>query len=244
MSKKIIIIGATSGIGEELARQCVEKGYHVGGTGRRVDRLTDLKKELGNYFSFVEMDVTRHQEAKEQLHELIRQLGGMDIIVLNAGISSYPATRITEMDQKIIDINVSGFVQLFGESYNYFRNQGDGHIVGVSSIASFFGAAQAAPYCASKAFISTYMQGYRQRSISSGHNIVISDIKPGFVKSEMTQGKKGMFWVAETKTAVRQMVKDIEKERSYSYVTRRWRLVAWLIKLTPNWLLERVNPAV
>jgi len=240
MSKKIIIIGATSGIGEALARLCVDKEYTVGGTGRRVERLESLKSDLGNYFNYSEMDVTDHEKSKEQLHTLIEQMGGMDIIVLNAGISNYPASSITAMEQKIIDVNVSGFVQLFGEAFQYFRNQGHGQIVGVSSIASLFGSSRAAPYSASKSFISTYMQAYRQRSNNLSENITITDVKPGFVKSEMTEGKRGMFWVGETDKAVKQMLKDIEKKKSYSYVTRRWRLVAWLLKLTPNWVLDRM----
>ncbi len=240
MSKKIIIIGATSGIGEELARQCVEKEYLVAGTGRRLERLEDMKKELGNYFHYSEMDVTNHEKSKEQLQELIRQMGGMDIIVLNAGISNYQASSVTSMEQMVIDVNVSGFIQLFGEAFKYFRQQGHGQIVGVSSIASLFGSSRAAPYSASKAFISTYMQAYRQRSNSMDHDITITDVKPGFVKSEMTEGKKGMFWVAETDKAVKQMLKDIEKKKSYSVVTRRWILVVWLLKLTPNWILDRL----
>lgn len=240
MSEKIIIIGATSGIGEELARQCVDREYHVGGTGRRLERLEELKKELGNYFNYVPMDVTDHAEAKEQLYKLIDEMGGMDIIVLNAGISNYPASSITAMEQKIIDVNVSGFVQLFGEAFQFFRKQGYGQIVGVSSIASLFGSSRAAPYSSSKAFISTYMQAYRQRCNKMKEDITVTDVKPGFVKSEMTEGKKGMFWVGETDKAVKQMLKDIENKKSYSYVTRRWRFVAWLLKLTPNWVLDRL----
>ena len=240
MSKKVIIIGATSGIGEELARQCVDKEYVVGGTGRRIERLEKMKSELGNYFYYAKMDVTNHEEAKSQLHKLIDEMGGMDVIVLNAGISNYQAASITAMEQKIIDVNVSGFVQLFGNAFQYFRKQGYGQIVGVSSIAALFGSSRAAPYSSSKAFISTYMQAYRQRCNSIKEDIVITDVKPGFVKSEMTEGKKGMFWVGETEKAVSQMLRDIENRKSYSYVTRRWRLVAWLLKLTPNWVLDRM----
>jgi short-subunit dehydrogenase len=236
----MIIIGATSGIGEQLARISVQKGYQVGGTGRRVERLKALKEELGENFHFIEMDVTLHAQAKKNLTRLINEMGGMDIIVLNAGISNYQAASIIGMEQMVIDVNVSGFVQLFGEAFQYFKKQGHGQIVGVSSIASLFGSSRAAPYSSSKAFISTYMQAYRQRCNKMRENIVITDVKPGFVESEMTEGKKGMFWVADTEKAVKQMLKDIEKQKSYSYVTRRWRVVAWLIKLTPNWVLDRI----
>ena len=240
MTKRIVIIGATSGIGEELARQACKRGYITGGTGRRVDRLKTLKDELGDPFHFIQMDVTRHDESKAALNELIREMGGMDIIVLNAGISNYQASSVTGMEQKVIDVNVSGFVQLFGEAFQFFRKQGSGQIVGVSSIAGLFGSSRAAPYSASKAFISTYMQAYRQRCNKIREDIVVTDVIPGFVESEMTEGKRGMFWVAKTEKAVTQMLDDIEKRKSYSYITRRWRLVAWLIKLTPNWILDRI----
>lgn len=236
----MIIIGATSGIGESLARQAIEAGYTVGGTGRRVERLIEMKNNLGERFYYREMDVVEKRKASSQLLSLIEEMGGMDIIVLNAGISNYPASSIIAMEQEIVDVNVSGFIQLFGEAFQYFRNRGHGQIVGVSSIAALFGSSRAAPYSASKAFISTYMQAYRQRCNNASYDITITDVKPGFVKSEMIEGKKGLFWVAETDKAVKQMLKDIEKKKSYSYVTRRWRLVAWLLKLTPNWVLDRI----
>lgn len=236
----MIIIGATSGIGEQLARHAIEKGYIVGGTGRRVNRLEDLKRELGDNFHFTKMDVTQHDQAKEQLHGLIDQMGGMDIIVLNAGISNHPASSITAMEQMVVDVNVSGFIQMFGEAFQFFRDQGHGQIVGISSIAGLFGSSRAAPYSASKAFISTYMQAYRQRCNNLKQNIQITNVIPGFVESEMIEGKKGLFWVADTEKAVRQMLKDIENKKSISYVTRRWRLIAWLIKLTPNWIIDRI----
>jgi short-subunit dehydrogenase len=236
----MIIIGATSGIGASLARQAYHKGYIVGGTGRRRERLELLQKELGENFYFREMDVVAQENASKQLHSLIEEMGGLDIIVLNSGISNYPASSITSMEQEIIDVNVSGFVRLFGEAFHYFRHQGSGHIVGISSIAALFGSARAAPYSASKAFISTYMQGYRNRCYHLKYDITITDVKPGFVESEMTEGKKGMFWVADTDKAVSQLLSDIEKKKKISYITRRWRFIAWLIKIAPNWVIERI----
>lgn len=236
----MIIIGATSGIGEMLARQALKEGYIVGGTGRRVNRLEAMREELGENFHFSEMDVTLFDQAKEQLRDLIEEMGGMDIIVLNAGVSSPPASSITAMEQMVIDVNVSGFVQLFGEAFQYFRNQGHGQIVGISSIAGLFGSSRAAPYSASKAFISTYMQAYRQRCRNLKQDISVTDVIPGFVESEMIEGKKGLFWVANREKAVRQMLDDIEKKKAVSYVTRRWRLIAWLIKVTPRFIIDRL----
>jgi short-subunit dehydrogenase len=239
-NNSIIITGATSGLGHELARICIQKGYKTGGTGRRVDRLKEMKDELGDLFYFREMDVTQFEDAKKGLIELADEMGGADIIVLNAGISNIQDKTSVEVEQSVIDVNVSGFVQLFNTAYNYFEKQGYGQIVGISSIAAYLGYGLSAPYNASKAFISNYMQGYRQKARRSDAHIIITDIKPGFAESEMTEGQKGMFWVAPTDVAARQILKSIEKRKSRAYITRRWRLIAWLIHIMPNWVIDRI----
>ena len=238
--KKMIITGATSGIGEALAREAHNQGYTLGLTGRRVDRLESIQKELGERVFIRRMDVTDFEDAKKGMLKLADEMGGMDIIVLNAGISNYQGSSVLEMEQKVIDVNVSGFVQLANTAYEYFKKQGHGHIVGVSSIASLFGYGLSAPYSASKAFISTYMQGYRHKARRVDADIVITDIKPGFVESEMTDGKKGMFWVATAEKAAVQMMHAIRKRKNHAYITKRWRFAAWLIKLTPNWVIDRI----
>ncbi len=106
-------------------------------------------------------------------------------------------------------------------------------------MASLFGHGLSAAYNASKAFVSTYLQGYRQKANHTDATITITDIKPGFVESEMTEGLKGLFWVADTNKAARQMADSIEKQQNHAYITRRWRMVAWLIKLTPDWVFDR-----
>lgn len=240
MSKNIIIIGATSGIGEGLARICIKKGYRVGITGRREKRLRSLKDELGENIFFIRMDVTKHKESREGLRSLIDEMGGMDIIVLNAGISNFHGSDQLSVEQKVINVNVSGFVQLFKESYNYFEKQGHGQIVGISSVAALFGYGRSAVYNASKSFISLYMQGYRQKANRSKSDITITDIKPGFVESEMTEGNENLFWVASTEKASEQILKAIEKKKNLAYVTKRWRLMAWIFKLIPDFVWNRL----
>ena len=239
-NNSIIIAGATSGIGRELARLCIEKGYKTGGTGRRIDRLKAMKEEYGDLFYYKQMDVTQFEEARKGLLDLADEMGGMDIVVLNAGISNIKKDSTLEAEQKVIDVNVSGFVQLAKTSFDYFSSQGHGQIVGISSIASMLGYGLSAPYNASKAFISNYMQGYRQKARRDDADIVITDIKPGFVESELTEGQKGMFWVATSEKAARQILRAIEKRKNHAYITSRWRLVAWLINVVPNWVLDRI----
>ena len=198
-AKSVIITGATSGIGRELARIFVNHGYKTGGTGRRVERLEEMQNEFGDLFFYRQMDVTQFKQARTTLIELADEMGGMDIVVLNAGISNIQQSSAIETEQKGIDVNVSGFIQLANRSFDYFENRGSGQIVGISSIASMLGYGPSAPYNASKAFISNYMQGYRQKALRSDADIIITDIKPGFVESELTEGQKICFGLHQVK---------------------------------------------
>lgn len=238
--KRAVIIGATSGIGRALAIELHRRGYIVGLTGRRINRLDELKAQLGDRIHTCYMDVTKPKESIGQLQDLISEMDGMDIIVLNAGVSNFQGTVTWEKERQVIDVNVRGFAALTNFSFEYFKQQGHGHLIGISSIASLFGYGLAAAYNASKAFVNIYLQGYRQRARNSKTNISVTNVLPGFIKSEMTEGKKGMFWVAETDTAAYQLANAIQKKRNYVYLTKRWRLIAWLIKLLPNWFWDRL----
>lgn len=240
MSKKIVIIGATSGIGRALAVEMHRRGYVVGATGRRIGRLKKLEKKLKMHIHIQPMDITHPEQTITRLEQLIEQMGGMDIIVLNAGISSFQSNSARVADLKVTDVNVSGFVNLAAHSFELFEHQGHGHLVGVSSIASLFPWGLSAPYNASKAFVNRYLQGYRQKANHSKADIVVTNLMPGFVKSEMTKDKRDTFWVASTAKAARQMVNAIENRKKRAYITRRWRLVAWLVKFAPQWIWNRM----
>ncbi len=240
MKKKAAIIGATSGIGRALAREMHSRGYVVGATGRRVERLQELENELGNRIYTQFMDVTMLNDAVAQLDQLKNHMGGLNIIVLNAGVSYYQDGAGRENDLHVVDVNVRGFVNLASYSFEYFESQGHGQIVGISSVSSFFGWGLSAPYNASKAFVNTYLQGFRQRANHSNANITVTNILPGFVESEMTEGKEGMFWVAPVDKAVRQIADAIDRKKNEAYITKRWRLVVWLVKLIPNWVWNRM----
>lgn len=240
MNKKVVIIGATSGIGRALAKELHSRGCTVGLTGRRTERLEELQTELGNR-SFIQfMDVSKPQKAIHNLEQLISEMNGMDIIVLNAGVSNFRGSTMWKTEERVVDVNIRGFAALTNYSFDYFESRESGHIVGVSSIAGLFGYGLSAAYNASKAFVSTYLQGYRQRANHSKADIAVTDIIPGFVESEMTKGKDGMFWVAGQDKSAKQIANAIEAKKNRSYITKRWILVALVLKITPNWLLDRI----
>lgn len=235
MNKKVAIIGATSGIGRALAKNMHARGYTVGATGRRVNRLEELKQDLGSHIHIARMDVTNLKDAIAQLDGLIEKMDGLDIIILNAGVSNFKGTEGRVSDLHVIDVNIRGFANLCAYTFNLFKRQGHGQIIGISSIAGLFGWGMTAPYNASKAFVDTYLQGYRQKANHTDAEISVSTIRPGFVKSELVENMNNLFWVSETDVVAEQIVDAIQKRKNEAYITRRWRLVAWLLKIIPNW---------
>jgi len=237
-AKKAIIIGASSGIGEALARVLSRNGYEVGLTARREERLREIAKALPTRGFVKRIDVSEPEPAMTALRALIAEMDGVDLIVINAGISLSSHAEWAQ-EKAVIDVNVSGFVAMSNVAWEYFLERGGGHIVGISSIAALKGYGRNTIYCASKAFVSSYMQGMRQKIHRKRVDILVTDIKPGFVATPMTANNKKMFWVADVDKAARQIFDAIRKRKTHAYITRRWRLAAWVTKLMPDWLFER-----
>lgn len=238
--KKVLITGATSGIGRELSNQFAKKGYALALVGRRVEKLEELKEALGDNVFIHALDVTKLEKSTKVYKQLIEQMGGLDIMILNAGVGRDKLLPPWRSDKQTIDVNVLAFSHGLHFAFEYFMEQGHGQVVGMSSIASLLASGRASAYTATKHFISNYMTGFRQKAKRVSADITITDIKPGFVESEMTRNNKGMFWVATTEKAVNQMVKAIETKRNHVYVTKRWRLMAWVAKLVPQFVWDRL----
>jgi short-subunit dehydrogenase len=239
MKQKIIIIGATSGIGLALAEAYLQQGHTVGVTGRRTHLLEEIKAKHPTAQVFVEtMDVALHDASRATLASLVEKMGGADVIIINAGIGVPKATYEDEI--ATVDINVRGFTALAHWSYGYFKQKGGGRLAGVSSVAGVRSSPYAPEYHASKAFMSSYMEGLRLRSAKWKDNVSVTDIRPGFVDTPMTKQNKGMFWVATPEKAANQIINAIEAKRGVAYITKRYVLLASLLKLMPEWLLGKV----
>jgi len=146
---------------------------------------------------------------------------------------------LTCLKHYTIKTNVSGFAALVNVAMHHFTERGSGHLVGISSIAALRGGRESPAYNASKAFESNYLEGLRQKVRKSRLPITITDIKPGFVNTAMAKGE-GIFWAAEPERAASQIYHVINRRKSSAYITRRWALVAWLIKLLPGFIYERL----
>src|SRR5690606_17297545 len=130
-----------------------------------------------------------------------------------------------------VDLNVKAFVIIAVWAANLFKRQGSGHIVGTSSVAAFWGNGRTLAYNASKAFELRYLEGLHNNLAPRG--VSVTDVRPGFVATEMTAGRSDMFWVSTPERAAEQIYRAIVKRKRVVYVTRRWRFIAWLMRLAP-----------
>ena len=238
--KKAIIIGATSGIGRELAKVLAKNNYIVGLVGRRVNLLTELQQEIPSKAYIKRIDISETEKAMALLEELIKEMEGIDLIIINSAVSFQEPKLNWEKDKQIIDVNVSGFVAMANAAGKVFCNQGYGHIVGISSIASLKYSKRSTAYCASKAFVSNYLRGFREKLIKLGVKVHVTEVLPGFVDTPMMSGRKEVFWVATAGKAANQIYNAIKNKKRKVYITKRWSIAALLIKITPDFIKKRI----
>jgi short-subunit dehydrogenase len=237
--KKAIVVGASSGIGHALAKVLAQDGYAVGLVARRLPLLLELQQEIGDQAMVKQIDVADTAVAMPQFTQLLHEMGDVDLIVLSAGIGFLNPDLDWNKENETIGVNVAGFTAMTNLAVHYFLKKGSGHLVNISSIAAIRGNGMAPAYNASKAFESNYLEGMRHKFAKLHLPITITDIQPGFVDTAMAQGV-GLFWVAPPEKAAKQIYQAIRRRKTHAYVTKRWRLIAWLFKLAPDWLYHRL----
>jgi len=237
--KKAVIVGASSGIGRSLAKTLAAHGYTVGLAGRRLQLLAELQTELATPSFIQGLDVAKPAEAMAALRALLREMDDVDLFVISAGTGFVNPDLDWRLEQTTIEVNVSGFVAAVNVAAEYFRVRAGGHLVGISSIAAIRGGGRAPAYNASKAFVSSYLVGLRQRFHRLRLPIAVTDVQPGFVNTAMAQGPN-LFWVAAPEKAAEQIFEAICRRQRHVYVTKRWRLVAWALRILPDWLYDKL----
>ncbi len=237
-TKKAIIIGAASGIGRELAKVLSQNNYTVGLADREIELLSDVQREILSKTYIKHIDTAQPVEAMSLLEELIHEMEGMDVIVISAAVRFINPDLNWKEEGETIDINVSGFAAVANVAVKQFCKQGSGQIVGISSVAAIKGRGNTPAYNASKAFVSNYLEGLRQNVKKLGVPITVTDIQPGFVDTTMAKGER-LFWVAPLEKAARQIFKAIKNKKKHAYITKRWRIIAWVLKVLPDWIYNR-----
>ncbi|MBL7783972.1 MAG: SDR family NAD(P)-dependent oxidoreductase [Saprospiraceae bacterium] len=237
--KKAIIVGATSGIGKGLAEILVEQGYSVGITGRRSALLQALKAQNPASFLVRTFDVTDIDHIAHHLDALAQELGGVDLLVVSSGTGLLNLQLDFEPERQTFETNVAGFTCVADWAFRYFEKQGFGHLVAITSVAGLRGNGAAPAYNASKAYQINYLEGLRQKARKQKKPVIITDIRPGYVDTDMAKGP-GIFWAAPVEKAARQIFKAIQQERKVAYITKRWAFVAAIYKRIPRWVLEQM----
>ena len=236
MNKKVIIIGATSGIGREVANIYIAQGWKVGVAGRRAQELETLRLTAPEQVFTQVLDVTK-DNAPQKLQELIEQIGGMDVFLLSSGIGKQNYSLQTDIELATAATNVEGFIRMTNAAFHYFEKQGYGHLAIISSIAGTKGLGAAAAYSATKRFQNTYMEALEQLARMNKLNISFTDIRPGFVATPLLKDDSYPLLMKATKVAY-QIVKAIDKKKRIAIIDWKYQILVFFWRLIPKgiWL--------
>ncbi|MDL2265215.1 SDR family NAD(P)-dependent oxidoreductase [Parabacteroides sp. OttesenSCG-928-G07] len=237
--KKIVIVGATSGIGLEIARIYKELGWRIGAAGRRREKLEQFQSTAPEQIVIEEIDVTR-DDAVEQLHHLIEHLGGMDLFFLSSGIGYQNRALDTNLEQQTVKTNVEGFTRMVTAAYHYFQKQGGGHIAVISSIAGTKGLGAAPAYSATKRYQNTYIDALAQLSRMEKAAVTFTDIRPGFVRTDLL--KDGSYPLQmQADYVARKIVRALQRKKRRVVIDWRYAILVFFWKLIPERLWERLS---
>ena len=238
--KKIIIIGASSGIGKSLADLYISRGACVGLAARRVDVLREMSQNHTDVH-FTECDVQVPEESIGRLQLLAEKMGGnIDLIMVCSGIGQMNPQLETSIEQETIRTNVVGWTAVVDWAFAYFKQQSYGHLAAISSIASLRGLGPAPSYSATKAYQAHYLESLHQCALARYNKIFVTNIRPGFVSTPMLAHPEKFFWVVPVDKVARQIVRAIEKRKSVVTVSRRWKFLVPVILLLPNIIISKL----
>jgi len=237
--KKAVVVGATSGIGRELSVLFAQNGYQVGIVGRRESLLQELVKLYPQKILAKVLDVAVTTSIQKILDEISKELGGVDIVVISSGTGDINKNLDFDIEKTTIDTNVLGFTAVSDWAFNHFKHQNAGHLVAITSIAGLRGSNDAPAYSATKAYQINYLEGLKKLAFKLRSPIVITDIRPGYVDTAMAKGEK-KFWVSNVIKASKQIFNAITEKRTVVYITKRWRIISWILKFLPRGIYKRI----
>ena len=253
MQKKAIVIGATSGIGLEVAKLLAAKGWKVGIAGRRLDRLEQTAAETGGIAAYRQIDVTQ-EDAAEKLRELIDETGGMDLYFHSSGIGWQNEELDAGKEIQTVETNGVGFTRMVDAAFEWFKgtrssrgssgsrsSRGSrGHIACITSIAGTRGLGASPSYSATKRFQQHYLECLDQLARMQHLPISITDIRPGFVKTDLIAGSHYPMQLRAEDVA-RLIVRAIEHRKAVVTIDWKYRMLVALWRLIPRWMWVRMR---
>lgn len=238
--KKIIVVGATSGIGREVALLYIRAGWQVGVAGRRAERLEELQRMAPGQVVTQVIDICS-QDAGKQLQRLVEALGGMDVYFHSSGIGFQNPSLDTDTELRTVETNVAGFTRMINAAFHYFENRKEGgHIAVISSIAGTKGLGVAPAYSSTKRFQNTYLQSLAQLAHMRRLSITFTDIRPGFVDTDLLKNARFPL-LMQPDAVARSIVKAVSRRQRIVTIDCRYRVIVALWRLIPRRLWERLS---
>ena len=233
--KRAIVIGASSGIGLEVARQLVKEGWQVGVAARRVELMQNI-----GAVAIEQIDVTA-EDATAALRRLIGKTGGMDLFFYASGIGKQNRELQEDIELATLQTNGVGFTRMIGEAYRYFAQQGRGHIAAITSIAGTKGLGPAPAYSATKAMQNVYLQALEQQARQRKLDIRFTDIRPGFVDTPLLSGSSQYPMMLKAERVAREIVCAINRQQHIRVIDWRYRLLTAVWRRIPRFLWRRIR---
>lgn len=237
--KRAIIIGATSGIGHEVAKILLLQGWHIGVAGRRKTSLEALQTAAPDRIAIQALDVTE-SDAGEKLQMLIEKLGGMDLFLLSSGIGKQNRELKSEIEQDTISTNVGGFTRMVDAAFLYFKKQGNGHLAVISSIAGTKGLGIAPSYSATKRYQNIYIDALEQLARLEKLNICFTDIRPGFVDTDLLNSDAHYPMLMDPEVVGKLIAKAIQRKKRVAIIDWRYAVLVFFWRMIPQWLWKRM----
>ena len=212
-----LIIGGTFGIGYELSKIYLKKSKNLIILGRNNEKLDEISKEFSNSQTNVitkKLDVTSIEQCKQTLTSIIDELGSLDLIIYSSGFYKPNNTFDVDLDlyRKTIEVNFMGLINVMSVILPFLKQQQNGHIAMISSLAGFFGLPNSSGYGPSKAAMMNYSESIYNDC--RNNNIDVSIINPGFVKTRLTdQNKFKMPFLMSAEEAAKIIYNGLEKKK-------------------------------
>ncbi|MCB1191926.1 MAG: SDR family NAD(P)-dependent oxidoreductase [Leptospiraceae bacterium] len=240
MSKKVIVVGASSGLGLEIAKELLQTGYTVTLVARREDELKKVANEFQNAH-IIRHDVTNFDEIDKLFQKSVDTMGGLDEIYYTAGILEKVAIDEfnTAKDLSMLNVNTLGAISWLNPAAKYFQERGQGKIIGISSIAGDRGRVGNPVYNTSKAAFTTYLEAIRNRLSKKG--VQVLTVRPGFIDTDMTKGMEGLLWLISANKAAKIIIRAAQSGKEDIYVPARWRLVSFIICSIPSFIFKKLS---
>ena len=233
--KKAIVIGASSGIGLEVAKLLVGAGWTVGVGARRVERMQQI-----GAVAVEQIDVTE-SNATAALQQLIDKTGGMDLFFYASGIGKQNRELHEDIELATMQTNALGFTRMIGAAYRYFALQGSGHIAAITSIAGTKGLGPAPAYSATKAMQTTYLQALEQQANKRGLDIRITDIRPGFVDTALLSGDVRYPMMLRPERVAKEIVAAINQQSHVRIIDWKYRILTAFWRRIPRFVWRRMK---